>query len=31
MEIAWNFEEMKKFEQEAPDCTRMTHQLMKGI
>jgi hypothetical protein len=28
MEIDWNFEELMKFESEAPDHTWKTHQLM---
>jgi hypothetical protein len=29
IEFAWNFQEPMKFEQEAPDCTWMTNQLMR--
>jgi hypothetical protein len=31
MEFDWNFHELMKFEQEAPDCIWVTTQLMKGI
>jgi hypothetical protein len=31
MGIAWNFQEMKKCEQEATVYTRITHQLLKRI
>jgi hypothetical protein len=31
VEFDWNFEELMKFEQEAPYCTWMIDQLMKRI